>query len=160
MANRLEFDIRPAEPEDRAALLALSARLTIGVAPWRDPGKVAAAVRGWIESSLASNGQDGHAVLVALVHGQIAGLVSLAERQHFTGDTDAYVGELAVGARIEGHGAGRALLAAAEAWAAARGLPRITLETGARNHRARHFYERAGYQEEDVRLTKVVQSRQ
>ena len=50
-------------------------------------------------------------------------------------------------------------MAAAEQWAAARGLPRITLETGARNHRARHFYEDAGYQEEEVRLTKARLSR-
>jgi len=157
MADHFEFDIRPAEPDDRAALLGLSARLTIGVAPWRDPGKVAAAVRGWIESSLASTGQEGHTVLVALLGGQVVGMVSLAEREHFTGERDAYVSELAVGARVEGRGAGRALMAAAEQWAAARGLPRISLETGAHNHRARHFYQSAGYQEEDVRLTKLVQ---
>jgi ribosomal protein S18 acetylase RimI-like enzyme len=47
-------------------------------------------------------------------------------------------------------------MAAAERWAAARGLPRITLETGACNQRARHFYEEAGYQEEEVTLTKAV----
>ena len=37
-------------------------------------------------------------------------------------------------------------------------LAHITLETGARNHRARTFMERAGYQEEDIRLTKPVDS--
>jgi ribosomal protein S18 acetylase RimI-like enzyme len=95
-------------------------------------------------------------VLVALLDDQVVGMVSLAEREHFTGEVDAYVGELAVGRAMEGRGAGRALMTAAERWAAARGLPRITLETGARNHRARHFYEDAGYQEEEVRLTKAV----
>ncbi len=155
-----DFAIRPTRPQDYPALLDLSPRLAIGVAPWRDPAKVAAAVRGWIESSLASAGEQGHAVLVALLGGQVAGMVSLAEREHFTGELDAYVGELVVDRAIEGRGAGRALMAAAEQWAAARGLPRITLETGARNHRARHFYEDAGYQEEEVRLTKAVAPRQ
>ena len=156
MTDSGDFAIRPARPQDYPALLGLSPRLVIGVAPWRDPAKVATAVREWIESSLASAGEQGHAVLVALLDGQVAGMVSLAEREHFTGEVDAYVGELVVDRAMEGRGAGRALMAAAEQWAAARGLPRITLETGARNHRARRFYEDAGYQEEEVRLTKAV----
>jgi hypothetical protein len=49
-------------------------------------------------------------------------------------------------------------MAAAERWAANRGLPRITLETGARNQRARRFHANAGYLEEDIRLTKIFQS--
>jgi GNAT superfamily N-acetyltransferase len=154
MSESSECAIRPARPQDRDALLALSPRLTTGVAPWRDPARVAAAVRGWIESSLASASQDGCAVLVAEVNGQVAGLVSVAERQHFSGETDAYIGELVTSA--DGRGTGRALLAAAEAWAARRGLARITLDTGARNERARRFYAEAGYETEDVRLTRAV----
>ena len=94
MAEQQELRIRPAVPGDSPALLALSGRLAIGVAAWRDPVKVAAAVRGWVESSLAEAGRDGHAVLVAESGDRIAGLVSLAERAHFTGQADAYVGEL------------------------------------------------------------------
>jgi ribosomal protein S18 acetylase RimI-like enzyme len=55
---------------------------------------------------------------------------------------------------MEGRGIGQALLAAAEVWARDRGLTYMTLETGARNARAREFYRLAGYEEEDVRLTK------
>ena len=156
MTDYGDFAIRPARPQDYPALAGLSPRLAIGVAPWRDPAKVATAAREWIESSLASAGEQGHAVLVALLDGQVAGMVSLAEREHFTGEVDAYVGELVVDRAMEGRGVGRALMAAAEQWAAVQGLPRVTLETGARNHRARHFYEDAGYQEEEVRLTKAV----
>jgi GNAT superfamily N-acetyltransferase len=154
MNAQLEFVIRPARPGDRAALLALSARLTIGVAPWRDPAKVAAAVRGWVESSLATAGDPGHAMLVAVAGGRVVGLVSLGQREHFSGEVDAYIGELV--SEADGSGIGQALLAAAEEWAARRGLSRITLDTGARNDRARRFYGRAGYLEEDVRLTKAV----
>ena len=118
MTPATHFEIRPVNPADHPAVLGLSPRLTIGAAPWRDPDRVAAAARGWIESSLAAAGQDGHALLVALLGGQVAGLVSLVEREHFTGELDAYIGELVVGQTQEGQGAGRALLAAAERWAA------------------------------------------
>jgi ribosomal protein S18 acetylase RimI-like enzyme len=156
MSESSDFDIRPAREEDYPALLELSPRLTTGAAPWRDPARFAAAARGWIESSLASAHEDGHAVMVALLDGRVAGMVSLAEREHFTGDLDAYVGELVTDRAVEGRGAGQALMAAAEEWAAGRGLSRITLETGVRNQRARHFYGKAGYEEEEVRLSKAV----
>jgi len=152
------FQIRPAGEEDHDALVKLSARLTIGAAPWRDPARIAAAARGWIESSLASAHEDGHAMLVALFDGRVAGLVSVAERRHFTGDMDAYVGELVTDEALEGRGAGRALMAAAERWAAQRGLSRIALDTGARNHRARRFYEWTGFAEEEIRFSKAVRA--
>jgi ribosomal protein S18 acetylase RimI-like enzyme len=107
-----------------------------------------------IESSLALAHDDGHAVLLALLDGQVAGMISVAERKQFAGETDAYIGELVTDCRMEGRGVGRGLVAAAEEWAASRGLSRITLETGARNDRAPRLYEGAGYQEEDIRLTK------
>jgi ribosomal protein S18 acetylase RimI-like enzyme len=156
MGDSGEIEIRPVRDEDHPALLALSQRLTIGVAPWRDPVKVAAAARGWITTSLALAGDDGHAVLVAVLDEQVAGLVSLAEREHFTGDLDAYIGELATSSAAEGRGAARALMAAAGQWAAGRGLARIALDTGARNHRARRFYDKAGFEEEDIRLSRPV----
>jgi ribosomal protein S18 acetylase RimI-like enzyme len=151
-----DIEIRPAEPKDHPAVLDLSPRLTIGVAPWRDPSKVARAVRGWIESSLTDADAPGHAVFVAVLGVQVVGFVTVAERAHFTGDLDGYVGELVTAGGMEGRGIGRALMAAAERWADARGLAHLTLETGAANDRAREFYRLAGYQDEDVRLTKRI----
>jgi GNAT superfamily N-acetyltransferase len=156
MDEAAEFEIRFAREADHLALLELSPRLTTGAAPWRDPEKVAAAARGWIESSLASAHEDGRAVLVALLDGRVAGMLSLAEREHFTAEMDAYVGELVVGRAFEGRGAGQALMAAAQRWAAGRGLSRIALDTGARNHRARNFYDRSGFEEEQIGLSKAV----
>ena len=156
MTPGTHFEIRPVRPADHPAVLALSPRLTIGAAPWRDPGRVAVAAQGWIESSLAAAGQDGRALLVALAGGQVAGLVSLAEREHFTGELDAYISELVVAEAQEGRGAGRALLAAADRWAARRGRVRITLETGAANHRAQRLYARSGFAAEDIFLSKPV----
>ncbi len=79
-----------------------------------------------------------------------------AERTHFTGQVDAYVGELVTAEGHERRGIARALMAAAEDWGAARGLRYLTLETGMANHAARAFYAGIGYQEEDVRLTKRI----
>ena len=102
-------------------------------------------------------------MLVTERGGHVAAMVSLAEREHFTGDPDAYVGELVIDRRMEGRGAGRALIAAAEKWAASRGLSRMNLQTGARNHRARRCYESGGVEEEeeeeeeeDIRLSRPV----
>lgn len=158
MSEPEDFHIRPVREEDRRALLELSPRLTIGAAPWRDPARFSAAARGWIESSLASAHEAGHAVLIALLDGRVAGLVSLVERRHFTGEMDAYIGELVTDEALEGRGAGRALITAAERWAAGRGLSRITLDTGAGNSRARRFYEWIGFEEEEIRFSKAVRA--
>src|SRR3954463_13003767 len=43
-------------------------------------------------------------------------------------------------------------------WAAERGFEYLTLETGAANNGARAFYASLGYCEEDVRITKRIES--
>lgn len=75
---------------------------------------------------------------------------------HWSGNQDAYNGELAVAAGSEGQGVGSELLAAVERWAAQRGYSRIVLETGAANTRARAFYERHGYSTEEVVLSRSL----
>lgn len=142
-------------PDDREAVLALAPRLCIGVAPWRPADGVRAAVREWFEESVDAAGDD-QAVFVARVDDEVAGMVAVTEQRHWSGDLDAYVGELATVEHLEGHGIGRALLVAAEEWARARGLAQIILETGAANTRARGFYGTLGYLDEEVRLTRVL----
>jgi ribosomal protein S18 acetylase RimI-like enzyme len=145
-------------PEDRDAVLALASRLCIGVAPWRPAAGVRSAVRDWVEESVDAAGND-QAVFVARVAGpggEVVGMVAVTEQRHWSGVLDAYVGELATAEHLEGRGIGRALLAAAEEWAASRGLAHITLETGAANTRARGFYGALGYVDEEVRLTRVL----
>ncbi|GIH94899.1 GNAT family N-acetyltransferase [Planobispora siamensis] len=155
-AEQSSVTIRPYRDEDRDAVLALAPRLTEGVATWRDAAAVAEAVRGWVAGSLEQGDDDGNGVLVAVRDGRVAGFVTMAARRHFTGQMDAYIGELVVSAGAERTGVGRALVEAAESWARDRGLRRITLETGAANARARSFYRALGYAEEEVRLSKPV----
>jgi GNAT superfamily N-acetyltransferase len=56
------------------------------------------------ESSLGTASQQGHAVYVAIADGRVAGVVTVCERRHFTGQLDGYVGELAVAADLERRG--------------------------------------------------------
>jgi ribosomal protein S18 acetylase RimI-like enzyme len=148
------MQVRSYEPTDREAVEALSHRLTEGVAPWRDPIEVGDAVAGWVRESLGRAGTDGCAVLVASQGDELVGFVTVNEQHHWSGDTDAYIGELVVARHAEGRGVGRQLVRAAEQWAVGRGHDRITLETGAANHAARRFYARLGYEEEQVHLTR------
>ena len=156
MTKHQTIEIRPLQPEDHARVLALAPRLTEGVAAWRDSQPVLRAVRGWVESSLDTASQPDHAVYVAIADGRVAGLVTVCERAHFTGQVDAYIGELAVDSSLERRGIATQLVSAAEVWAARRGLAFLTLETGAANQPARAFYAQRGYQEEDIRLTKAI----
>ena len=148
--------IRPYRPQDRQEALSLAGRLQIGVAPWRDPDAVREAVVGWVRGSLDSCTAEDREALVAVDAARLVGLVTVGQRQHFTGETDAYIGELIVAAGMERRGVGTLLMQAAEEWGRRRGLKYLTLETGAANSTARAFYASLGYQEEDVRLTKEL----
>jgi ribosomal protein S18 acetylase RimI-like enzyme len=156
MTSHVNVLIRRYEPEDRTALVRLSPRLAIGVAEWRDSTRVLRAVRGWIDASLDSARDDDHAVFVAIVDNRVVGVVTLAERRHFSSDVDGYIGELVIAEDMEGCGVGQALLLAAEDWVRRRGRRHLTLETGAHNDRALSFYRRNGYEDEDVRLTRTL----
>lgn len=134
--------------------MALAPRLTEWVPAWRDPGAVLAAVRGWVSGSADRVGDADRAFFVAVVAGQVVGLVTVGEQAHFSGQVDAYVGELVVAPSVEGRGTGSRLMRAAENWAAGRALPFICLDTGAGNAPARSLYTTLGFREESVRLTK------
>lgn len=151
-----QLEVRRYTAADQPAVLALAARLTEGVASWRDPEAVAAAVADWVSGYPAAEANDTSAVLVAEQSGRLIGFAGVAQRTHFSGETDGYLGELAVAPDAERQGVGRALVAAAERWTKTRGLRRLTLDTGAANLNARAFYRSLGYQEEDVRLSKAV----
>ncbi len=176
-----DVDIRPAGDGDKEDILALAPRLAIGVAPWRDQAEALNAGRRWLESSLGAAAAGKGAVLVALDNskkqgrgeggegageetrkgageetGMIVGAISISPVTHFTGERDAYIGELVVAEGASRRGIGRVLVAAAEAWARDHGLENLTLHTGMCNTGARAFYAALGFAEEEVRLTRPV----
>jgi GNAT superfamily N-acetyltransferase len=156
MAQQHPVEIRPFRPGEESQVLALAPRLTEWVAAWREPAAVLRAAQDWLTGSLGTAGQPGHMVYVAVSDGRVAGVVTVCEHAHFTGQTDAYVGELAVAPGLDRRGIASALMDAAEGWAARCGLAFLTLETGAANRAARLFYAQRGYLDEDVRLTKAI----
>jgi ribosomal protein S18 acetylase RimI-like enzyme len=149
------FQVRAYESGDQEQVLQLAGRLTEVVAAWLDRQAVASAARNWILESIGSMGESAAMFVVDDGSGNVLGFASVAVRQHFTGVQQAYIGELAVAANAEGRGVGRALVEEVERWAMAHELPAVTLETGSDNHHARLFYQRLGYQEESVTLTRV-----
>ena len=153
---RSSVRIRPYDPADRRAVLALAPRLAEGVAAWRDREAVGLAVAGWVWDSLEQAGLGDGAVFVAEHAGDVIGMVSVSERTHFTGEIDGYIGELVVAREATRSGVGRALTDAAEEWSRRRGHRRITLETGAANTAARAFYAAIGFDEEVIRLSKPL----
>jgi ribosomal protein S18 acetylase RimI-like enzyme len=145
--------VRPFAEGDRDAVVALAPRLAIGVASWRDPSAVIASALEWVAESMAEAASADRTLFVAEQDGRVVGFVSVSTRRHFTGELDAYIGELVVDAQAERTGVGTALVDEACRWAMRRGLHRIGLETGAANHGARRFYSRLGFVEEEVRLS-------
>jgi ribosomal protein S18 acetylase RimI-like enzyme len=148
--------IRPATGADEDAVLALADRLCEGVARWRDREAVVTAVRGWVQSSLATMDDPGHAVLVAEFDGGVAGFVTLSPTHHWSGEPEASIGELVVSGQAEGRGIGSALVEAAMARAQESGCARISVSTGAANARARALYRRLGFEDEDVTSSRAL----
>lgn len=148
--------VRRYEPVDRPFVLDLVPRLAEGVAPWRDVAKMAGAMGRFVEEDVAAIGERGAVFVAQGADGWPLGFVTVGHNVNFTGEEQAYVGELAVSAEVEGHGVGRALMGAAEAWAAAKGYRLVVLETGAANARARAFYAALGYRAESVKLVKII----
>lgn len=150
----MSHSIRRFRIADRDRVLALSERLTVGVAPWRDEVEVATATRRWLDES-TSEEFDGVA-LVAETDGDLLGFVSVSTTRHFSGEVDSYIGELVVAPAFEGRGVGSALVEAAQRVAIERGHRCLTLSTGAANDRAIALYRRLGFEPEDVKLTRTL----
>jgi len=153
----MAVEIRPFRPADEPTVRGLAERLSEGFATWRDIEKVRDAVSSWIDSALESHADVDHLVLVA-EHDSIGvvGFIGVEARDHYISGRDGYIGELAVDATVEGQGIGRRLVSEAETWARSRGCERLTLQTGAANHGARHFYERLNFDYEDVSLARSI----
>lgn len=158
MTNTIE--IRPATIADGAWILPLSARLhDFGPPPWRPREAMDAAVAAAVEAALRAP-EEGQIVLVALASdGERLGFVHVHSAvDYFTHEEHSHVSDLAITREAEGRGVGRALMEAAESWAASRGHRLLTLNVFDSNQRARRLYDRLGYQPDTTKLVKVLRS--
>lgn len=148
--------VRPYVPADCEFVLSLAPRLAIGIRPWRDVQTWTATAEGWIVGSIEQHGQKTMVFVAEDEHGEWLGFASVSHSKHFTGEGQAYIGELATSEMVEGKGVGKALVQACEQWGREQGYRILALATGAANERALGFYHHLGYLDEDVTLVKLL----
>jgi GNAT superfamily N-acetyltransferase len=150
--------VRVATPADHAFILALVPRLrAFGDVPLRSAEAHDRAEREALARALASPDADA-VVYVGELAGVGAAGVAYAQSatDYFTRERHGHLAILAVSEAGEGRGVGRALIAAAEAWARGRGHRFLSLNVFAANARARAVYERAGFAPDVVRYAKEL----
>jgi GNAT superfamily N-acetyltransferase len=148
--------VRPYVYADQEFILSLAPRLAIGIPPWRDPQKMIVTARGWITESIEQDGTKTSVFVAEDEHGERLGFATVSHNTHFTGEGQAYIGELVTNEAAEGRGVGKALAQACEQWAREQGYRILSLATGAANERALGFYRHMGYQDEDITLVKLL----
>lgn len=148
--------VRPYLPADYAFVLGLAPRLMIGMPSWRDHLRWLNAVEGWLNGSIERHNHSAMVFIAEDDQGQPLGFATVSHDTHFTGQHQACIGELATSETAEGRGVGTILVSACEHWAREQGYPILTLTTGAANTRALSFYHQLGFQDEDVKLIKLV----
>ena len=95
--------------------------------------------------------------LVAETDGRALGFVGLMAFPAFHRDgLHGYVTAMVVDEGARGGGIGAALLKAAEAWFAERGVKRVNLTTALHREEAHAFYEKNGYTFTGKRYTKIL----
>jgi ribosomal protein S18 acetylase RimI-like enzyme len=158
MAPMSDLTLRAATPADEPALAALAARLAAFELPsWRTAREISSADTEAMLAAVVSADPDNE-VLMAERAGEIVGCLHILAATDFFGLRHGHVSVIATTTAAEGSGVARALIAHAERWTEARGLPLLTLNMFAGNERARRLYERAGFEVEMVKYAKPVKS--
>ncbi|MEO8955236.1 MAG: GNAT family N-acetyltransferase [Ktedonobacteraceae bacterium] len=148
--------VRPYVSTEREFVLSLAPRLAIDIPPWRDPQKMIVTAQGWITGSIEQHGQKTVVFVAEDEQGERLGFATVSHSTHFTGESQAYIGELATSEKAERGGVGKALAQTCEQWAREQGYRILSLATGAANERALGFYRHLGYLDEDITLVKLL----
>ncbi len=150
------FRVRPYVAEDRPFIFSLAPRLAAGMRPWRDLELWLASVESWLAKSIDGHSQDAFVFIAEDEGGERLGFATVTRSTHFTGQPQAYLGELVTLESAEGRGVGTALVEACEGWAREQGYGLLALTTGAANARALSLYHKLGFQDEDIQMTKLL----
>lgn len=157
-ANADEVRIRAMRPDDRGFILGLTSRLeAVGAPPWRDADAMHGFHQHYADETVNAFGPDEEVFVAESQDGDRLGVVHVLETSDgLTAEQQGYVATLAVAAEAEGRDVGRKLMARAEDWCRDRGLRIVALEVFAQNTSARTFYDHLGYQQETLKLIKVL----
>ncbi len=130
----MELTIRPYQPADEAAVVALWHACQL-VVPWNDPHRDIALKRQF----------QPELFLVGLLDGQVAATVMAGYEGH-----RGWLNYLAVAPAHQRQGLGRRLVEAATTELQKLGCPKINLQVRASNREVIEFYQRLGFTVDDV----------
>ena len=144
--------IRLARSADEPLLRSLTPRLAdFPLPPWRTAHEIDVSDHRYLFDALHHPREDALILVAERPAGHGVGMVFVTTQiDYFTHLPHPHVETLAVDVAAQGAGVGRALLDAAEAWAADHGCDYITLTAFEANRRARGLYERRGYLPETI----------
>ena len=133
----MSLTVRPYGEADRDAVVALWRACGL-VVPWNDPEADIALCRSKPETA---------ALLVGELDGRVAASVMVGQDGH-----RGWLYYLACDPDHRGRGFGRAMVAAAEEWLSAQGMPKVHLLVRETNTAVQGFYERLGYARSPVTM--------
>ena len=150
--------IRPAGPPDHAFIRAQAPRLTeIAHLPGRPKAAIEAFQNALIEAALTNPAAGSRTLIACIAPDKPLGFVHLEPAPDpLTSAPAGYVSMLSVATGAEGYGIGRLLMEAAEAWAREQGFTCLSLDVFASNNHGRAFYARQGFQEDSLKLYKLL----
>ena len=152
------FSIRPAQPGDAEAIERLFPRLADFEVPARRTPKELwqgdrALFLAWLEGTASD-------VLVSVavdVNDDVMGVVMIKLCDDFLNHTpSAHLEVIAISRAAQGCGLGGRLMQEAERLARSNGALSLSLHVFANNHRARHLYQKLGYDGELIRYIKAL----
>lgn len=155
----VQFRLRPAADGDRDFMFGLAPRLAaVADLPWHDARDLIAFQHRYMNLAFARPKDEIVTLIAEREDGVPLGFVHAeASTDSVTLEPCGYVTVLAISEAAEGQGVARRLMEGVEDWARGKGFRLIGLDVFANNQRARAFYERMGYVEDSLRLTKPLQ---
>jgi GNAT superfamily N-acetyltransferase len=150
--------IRPAEESDREFMFALAPRLAeVADLSWHEAQDLIAFQHRYMKVAFARPKSETVTLIAETASGEQLGYVHAeASTDSVTLEPCGYVTVLALTKEAEGQGIAGRLMSGVEDWARGQGFRLLGLDVFANNRRARAFYQRLGYQEDSLRLTKPI----
>ena len=128
--------IRTATPEDAAEISRLSAELGYPAPTQAFAQRLGQLLASTKHEVLVAEGEQGH----------LYGFIAVEHRLIIEYGERAEIAALVVDTQVRRGGVGKALVAAAERWAADRGLADMVVRSNAARQESHPFYENAGYE--------------
>jgi ribosomal protein S18 acetylase RimI-like enzyme len=150
--------IRAAGQADHPFIFSLSTRLAmVAQLPGRSENELQAFQDHHMQTALGTPLPGAATLVAAMPSGPVLGFIHVEPGPDpVTAEPAGYVSMLAVVPEAEGQGIARQLMAAAEEWAREQGYRCLSLDVFASNERARRFYDLLGYDEDSVKLYKLL----